>query len=269
MINAVGEELSVVKQCELIGISRSSFYYKPEPVSELDLQIMRMIDEQYMSTPFYGSRRMKQALEKKGETVNRKKIQRLMGIMGIEAMYARPKTSIGNKEHYKFPHLLKDVNICKPNQVWGTDITYIPMETGYLYLAAVLDLYSRYVISWKLSESLETDFCIEVLLDALKKGAKPEIFNSDQGIQYTSKAHTEILKRHEIAISMSGKGKCWDNIFVERLWRSLKYEEVYLNNYANAMQAIDGIDWYFNFYNNDRVHQMLKYKTPKSVYNGL
>lgn len=266
MIDPVGEELTIVEQCELLGTGRSSYYYQPLPESERNLRLMRLIDEQYMSTPFYGSRRMREVLIARGEIVNRKTIQRLMKVMGIEAMYPRPKTSIGNKEHYKYPHLLNDLDIYKPNQVWGTDITYIPTETGYLYLAAVLDLYSRYVLSWTLSDNMESDFCLEVLAKALKKGKKPEIFNSDQGAQYTSKAHTGLLQKHGIAISMSGKGRCWDNIFVERLWRSLKYEEVYPGSYANSKEAKDGIDGYLNFYNNDRLHQTLNYKTPKVIY---
>lgn len=260
------EGLTIANQCELIGISRSSYYYEPVSESELNLQLMRMIDEQYMSTPFYGSRRMTMMLKKNNQNINRKKVQRLMRAMGLEAMYPRPKTSIGNKEHYKFPHLLKDFAIDKPNQVWGTDITYIPTEMGYLFLTAVLDLFSRYVLSWKLSDNLESDFCIEALQEALSKGVKPEIFNTDQGVQYTSKAHTGLLQQHGISISMSGKGKCWDNIFVERLWRSLKYEEVYLGNYVNGKDASDGIGRYFNFYNNDRLHQTLDYKTPSMIH---
>lgn len=247
-------------------VSRSSYYYEPGFESELNLRLMRMIDEQYMSTPFYGSRRMTEVLKAKGENVNRKKIQRLLRLMGIETMYPKPKTSTRNKEHYKFPYLLKDVTICKPNQAWGTDITYIPTETGFLYLTAVLDLFSRYVLSWELSDSLESDFCIKVLESALMKGKKPEIFNTDQGVQYTSKAHIGLLQKYNIAISMTGKGKCWDNIFVERLWRSLKYEEVYLKNYANNQEATIGIKGYLNFYNNDRLHQFLGYKTPSSIY---
>lgn len=249
-----------------MGISRSSYYYKPIPESERNLRIMKMIDEIYMSAPFYGSRRIKESLAIKGEIVNRKKVQKLMEIMGLEAFYPRPKTSIGNKEHYKFPHLLANLEICKPNQVWGTDITYIPTETGYLYLAAVLDLFSRYVLSWKLSDSLESGFCIEVLENALSNGVKPEIFNTDQGVQYTSKAHIGVLQRYGISISMSGKGKCWDNIFVERLWRSLKYEEVYPGHYANGKEATEGIGRYFNFYNNERLHQTLDYKTPRTIH---
>lgn len=227
-----------------------------------------MIDEQYLITPFYGSRLMKEELKDRGEHINRKRIQRLMRIMGLEAMYPKPRTSIGNKDHYKYPYLLKNVDITKPNQVWGTDITYVPTEIGYLYLVAILDLFSRYVISWQLSETLESDFCVRAVEDALKGGKKPEMLNSDQGSQYTSKAYVEILKRNDIAISMSGKGRCWDNIFVERLWRSFKHEEVYLKNYTTGKEAKEGIDWYFNFYNEKRLHSSLGYKTPKMVYNS-
>jgi len=242
LIDSVEEGLTVSRQCELLGVSRSSYYYKPVSVSKRDLMLMRMIDEQYMLTPFYGSRRMKQSLKNMGEVVNRKKIQRLMEQMGIEAMYPKPKTTIGNKEHYKFPHLLQGLKIDKPNQVWGTDITYIPTESGYLYLAAILDLFSRYVLSWALSDNLESEFCINALEMALQKGEIPQIFNTDQGVQYTSKSHTALLQQHGISISMSGKGKCWDNIFVERLWRSLKYEEVYPRSYVDGKEAKIGID---------------------------
>jgi len=260
------ENLSIIKQCELMGLARSSYYYEPIPESELNLRLMRMIDEQYLITPFYGSRRMAEELKRKGEEVNRKRLQRLMRIMGLEAMYPRPKTSIGNKEHYKHPYLLNGLDIVAPNQVWGTDITYIPVENGYLYLVAILDLFSRYVVSWTISDSLESDFCIYAIENALSEHEKPKIVNSDQGVQYTSKGWTGVLKQHKIEISMSGKGRCWDNIFVERLWRSLKYEEVYPKNYTTGKEAKDGIDWYFNFYNNERLHEKLAYSTPKGIY---
>jgi putative transposase len=229
---------------------------------------MRMIDEQYLIAPFYGSRSMVGELNNRGESVNRKRIQRLMRLMGLEAMYAKPRTSIGNKEHYKYPYLLKNLNIMAPNEVWGTDITYIPTEFGYLYLVAVLDLFSRYVVSWCISNSLESDFCIEAIKKALEKG-KPKILNSDQGCQYTSRAYVELLKENNISISMSGKGRCWDNIFVERLWRSFKYEEVYLKTYSTGKEAKEGIDEYFTFYNEKRVHSSLEYRTPKMVYVGI
>lgn len=230
---------------------------------------MKEIDQLYLIAPFYGSRNMTMELKKKGLLVNRKRVQRLMRLMGLEAMYPRPKTSIGNKEDYKYPYLLKNLKIDKPNQVWGTDITYVPTETGYLYLVAVLDLFSRYVISWMVSDSLESDFCVSAVEKALKRVGKPEIMNSDQGCQYTSKAYTSLLKKNEILISMSGRGRCWDNIFVERLWRSYKYEEVYLKEYTSGKEVIEGADWYFNFYNNDRNHSKLNYATPKTVYFEL
>jgi putative transposase len=226
---------------------------------------MRLIDEQYLIAPFNGSRSMTEELKRKGEDVNRKRVQRLMRIMGLEAMYPKPRTSINNREHYKYPYLLKNLSIKSPNEVWGTDITYIPTNFGYLYLVAVLDLFSRYVVSWCLSDSLETDFCIHAVEKALEKG-RPKILNSDQGCQYTSKAYIELLKKNDIAISMSGKGRCWDNIFVERLWRSFKHEEVYLKNYSTGNEAKEGTDWYFNFYNERRLHSSLGYKTPKMIY---
>jgi putative transposase len=266
MINSSQENLPIVKQCELMGLSRSGYYYRPVPESELNLRLMRMIDEQYLITPFYGSRQMTQVLKTKGEFVNRKRLQRLMRMMGLEAMYPKPKTSIGNKEHYKYPYLLNGLTINAPNQVWGTDITYIPIESGFLYLVAILDLFSRYVISWVISDSLESEFCIDAVGRALKNGHKPKIMNSDQGTQYTSKAYTQLLKRNDIAISMSGRGRCWDNIFVERLWRSVKYEEVYLKNYSTGKEAQEGLDWYFDFYNNKRLHSKLNYKAPITVH---
>lgn len=268
MVDCSERSLSITQQCELMNLARSSYYYDPVPESEYNLRLMRMIDEEYLIAPFNGSRRMAQELKKKGEEINRKRVQRLMRVMGLEAMYPKPKTSVGNKEHYKYPYLLKGLNIIAPNHVWGTDITYIPVEDGYLYLVAILDLYSRYVISWAISNSLESDFCVYAVENALKKGMKPQIMNSDQGAQYTSKAYTELLKRKNINISMSGKGRCWDNIFVERLWRSVKYEEVYLKNYSTGKEAIEGLDWYLNYYNNDRLHQKLSYNTPKAIHYG-
>ena len=268
MIITVENDLSIARQCELIQLARSTYYYDPLPESELNLQLMRMIDEQYIITPFYGHRKMTEQLKKTGEQVNKKRILRLMKVMGLEAMYPKPRTSIGNKEHYKFPYLLNNLKIVKPNQVWGTDITYIPLETGYLYLVAILDLFSRYVIAWNISNNMESDFCIQALEEALRNGIIPEIMNSDQGAQYTSKAWTGLLKKQSIAISMSGKGRCWDNIFVERLWRSLKYEEVYPKNYSTGQEAKEGIDWYFHFYNNKRLHEKLRYNTPQDIYRA-
>jgi putative transposase len=205
-------------------------------------------------------------LKKNGIHVNRKRVQALMRTMGLETAYPKPKTTICNKEHYKYPYLLRGLKIVRPDQVWGTDITYIPIETGYIYLTAVLDLYSRYIVSWALSNSLESDFCIMAVENALKTGFKPEVMNSDQGVQYTSRDFITILKRECIAISMSGRGRCWDNIFVERLWRSLKHEEVYLKSYATCQDAEESIGSYLNHYNTKRWHQGLAYRTPKEVY---
>jgi putative transposase len=249
-----------------MNLARSTFYYDPKAESELNLRLMKMIDRQYMITPFYGSRRMTMMLKSQGECINRKRVQKLMRTMNIETMYPKPRTSINNKEHYKYPYLLDEHTLVKPNQVWGTDITYIPVEGGYLYLVAILDLFSRYVVSWEISDNMEIDFCIYAIKKALKTGMRPEIMNSDQGSQYTSKAWTDILKSSNIAISMSGKGRCWDNIFVERLWRSLKYEEVYLKSYLSGKEAKEGIDWYFNFYNTERIHEKLAYTTPAATH---
>lgn len=268
MINPGDKDLSISSQCELVSLARSTFYYEPTPESEQNLRLMKLIDQLYLIKPFYGSRRIVKELKKVDENVNRKKVQRLLKLLGLEIMYPKPRTSIGNKEHYKYAYLLKDLLIMKPNQVWGTDITYIPTEIGYLYLVVILDLFSRYVVSWTLSNSLESDFCIYAVENALKTGMKPDILNSDQGIQFTSKAYTSILKRHGIAISMSGRGRYWDNIFVERLWRTLKQEEVYPMCYSTGEEAKTRIDWYFNFYNNERLHQSLAYNTPRAVHYG-
>jgi putative transposase len=243
-------------------------YYKKQKSSDEDLKLMKLIDQQYLKTPFYGSRRMREFLKDSGYLVNRKHVQRLMRLMGIEVMYPKPNTSKPNKEHKIYPYLLKGLKVERPNQVWAVDITYIPMKKGFQYLVAIIDWFSRYVISWRLSNSLDTDFCIQALEEALKFG-KPEIFNSDQGSQFTSNDFTDVLKDHAIQISMDGKGRCIDNIFIERLWRSLKYEEVYLKAYSNGLEARTSIGQYMSFYNNERPHQSLKYKTPEEVFTGI
>lgn len=230
---------------------------------------MRLIDVLYLKAPFYGHRSMTNELKKMGEEVNKKRIHRLMKNMGLVAMYPKPRFNALLKEEYKYPYLLSNLKITKPNQVWGTDITYIPIETGYLYLVAILDLFSRYVVSWVLSNNMEVDFCIEALKNALKTGFKPDIVNSDQGAQFTSKAWTSLLRHEGITISMSGKGRCWDNIFVERLWRTLKYEEVYPKEYATGIEAQQGLNWYFNFYNLERIHTSLGLRVPKEAYFSL
>ena len=226
---------------------------------------MRLIDEQYLRTPFYGSRRMAVWLAHQGRLVNRKRVQRLMRLMGIEAIYPRPRTTWRNAEHRVFPYLLRGVAILRPNQVWSTDITFVPLWYGFMYLTAVIDWYSRYVLCWRLSNSLEGAFCVEALEDALQRG-KPEIFNTDQGSQYTAAAFTGCLERAGVAISMDGRGRALDNVFVERLWRSVKYECLYLYGYNSVPELRAGLTSYFDFYNSSRPHQALEYRTPKEMY---
>ena len=230
MVDKRHPSLGVAHQCKLLGISRSGLYYHPMGVSEYDLTLMKLIDHQYLATPFYGARRMAVWLKSHNYVVNRKHVRRLMRVMGLSAIYRRPRTSIPAPCHQVYPYLLNALAITRPNQVWSADITYIPMARGFLYLVAIIDWYSRYVISWRLSNTLDADFCALALEEALRKG-KPEIFNTDQGAQFTGKAFTGVIKRHEVKISMDGKGSYNDNLFIERLWRTVKYEEVYLKSY--------------------------------------
>ena len=257
--------LSTVRQCALLGISRSSVSYQPRATPREDLAVMKQIDQQYLATPFYGSRRMTVWLQRQGRPVSRKRVQRLMRIMGLQAIYRRPRTSLRALGHKVYPYLLGGMEITRPNQVWATDITYIPMARGFLYLVAIIDWYSRYVLAWRLSNTLDADFCVDALEEALSKG-KPEIFNTDQGSQFTGEAFIGLLKKHGIRISMDGKGRYADNIFVERLWRTVKYEEVYLKAYSNGREAKVGLDAYFHFYNGQRPHQALGYRTPAEVF---
>jgi putative transposase len=258
-------DLSVRRQCELLGLNRSGLYYEPVGESEENLRLMRLIDEQYTRAPFYGSRKMTRWLRTEGYLVNRKRISRLMEVMGIEAVYPKPKLSQPGEGHKIYPYLLRGITVGRVNQVWSTDITYIRMAQGFVYLVAVMDWFSRYVLSWSLSLTMEIDFCMEALRSALRRG-RPEIFNSDQGSQFTSEKFTAELAAKEIAISMDGRGRCMDNIFIERLWRSLKYEEVYLKDYESVMEARTGIERYFRFYNQERIHQSLEYQTPAAIY---
>jgi putative transposase len=258
-------EISVRRQCELVGVNRAGLYYEPVGESHENLRLMQLLDEQYRKTPFYGSRRMTEWLRAKGFEVNRKRISRLMEVMEIEAVYPRPRLSQPGEGHKIYPYLLRGVEVARVNQVWSTDITYIRMAQGFVYLAAVMDWFSRYVISWSLSLTMELDFCVEALKLALRRG-QPEIFNSDQGSQFTSERFTGELRAREIAISMDGRGRCMDNIFIERLWRSLKYEEVYLKDYASVTEARAGIERYLRFYNHERLHQSLGYQTPAALY---
>ena len=251
----------------MLGISRSGLYYRSKGLHDEEDALMKLIDRQYLLTPFYGSRKMAVWLLSQGYFVNRKRVRRLMSLMGLRAIYRRPRTSKPAPGHKVYPYLLGGMNITRPDQVWAADITYIPMKRGFLYLVAILDWYSRSVLSWRLSNTLEADFCVEVLKDALKKG-KPEIFNTDQGSQFTAEAFTKILAEHDIRISMDGKGSYNDNLFIERLWRTVKYEEIYLKAYRDGMEARRSLNGYFRFYNNERPHQSLGYRTPMEVYTG-
>jgi len=260
--------LSMVRQCRLLDISRSSLYYQPKGISEEDLIHMKLIDRQYLATPFYGARKIAACLKSQGHLVNRKSVRRLMCLMGLKAIYRRPKTSKPAPGHKIYPYLLGGMKITRPNQVWAADITYIPMARGFLYLVAIIDWYSRYVLSWRLSNTLDAGFCVEALEEALGKG-RPEIFNTDQGSQFTGEAFTGFLKQHGIRISMDGKGSYNDNLFIERLWRSVKYEEVYLKAYQDGREARVGLGNYFRFYNAERPHQTHGYRTPAEVYTTI
>lgn len=254
-----GEEFAVVKQCALAGVCRSTFYeqQKPPVVDESDLLHSRLIDEEYTRHPFYGSRRMVVFLKRLGHTVNRKRVQRLMRLMGLAGMAPGPNTSRAHPEHKVYPYLLRGVPVVRPNQVWSTDITYIRLAHGFAYLVAVMDGYSRRVLAWRISNSMDAAFCVDCLEDALRAHGKPEIFNSDQGSQFTSEAFTSVLKREEVLISMDGRGRAFDNIFVERLWRNVKHEDVYLKSYATMGELRVGLAEYFVFYNGERPHQSL------------
>ena len=268
MIDRADGRVSLVRQCRLVGISRSSLYYRPKVPDASTLDLMRRIDEQYLKTPFYGSRKMTAWLRDQGCAVGRDRVRRLMRLLGLEAVYQKPRTSKPAAGHKVYPYLLRDLVVERPNQVWCSDVTYIPMARGFLYLVAVMDWFSRYVLSWRLSTSLHADFCVDALEEALDTYGKPEIFNTDQGAQFTSEAFTTVLLDAEISISMDGKGRCMDNIFVERLWRSLKYEEVYLHAYETVADAKAGIGSWISFYNVSRPHQGLGYRTPAGVFAG-
>ena len=265
MVERQHPSLSVVRQCRLLDISRSSVYSRSAEASQEDLGHMKLMDHQYLATPFYGSRRFTVWLRKQGYCVNRKRVRRLMRIMGLKAIYRHPRTSKATPGHKIYPYLLEGMEITRPNQVWAADITYIPMAQGFLYLVVIMDWFSRYVISWRLSNTLDTGFCLEALKEALM-GGRPDIFNTDQGSQFTSEAFTGLLKQQDIQISMDGKGRYRDNIFVERLWRTVKYEEVYLKAYEDGREARIGIREYFRFYNTERPHQALGYWTPAEKF---
>jgi putative transposase len=261
-------DLPVVRQCRILNLARSTAYYTPQPVSDSDLKLMRRLDELHLEYPFAGSRMLRDMLRREGQQIGRKRVRTLMKKMGIEALYRKPNTSQRHAAHPVYPYLLRDLKIDRSNQVWATDITYIPMRRGFIYLVAVLDWYSRRVLSWRVSNTLTTDFCLDAVREAIARYGTPEIFNTDQGGQFTSSEFTGLFKEHGIQISMDGKG-CWrDNVFVERLWKSVKYEEVYLKAYDSASAAKASLGTYLTFYNTRRPHQSLDGKTPDAIYFG-
>lgn len=267
MIDRDESKISIRGQCGLLGLCRSAFYYQPVPVSEVDLRLMNRVDEIFTKHPFYGARRISAFLNLEGWKVGRDKARSVMSAMGLEAIYPQHNLSMRNQMHRIYPYLLRGVEIVRPDQVWSADITYIRLSHGFVYLVAIIDWHSRYVLSWKLSNTLDSNFCVEALEEALEYG-KPEIFNTDQGSQFTSEAFTGTLLKRGIQISMDGKGRALDNVFVERLWRSVKYENIYLNSYGSIPEVKSGLEAYFDFYNNERLHQSLKYRTPADVYMG-
>jgi len=268
MIDRADGRVSLVRQCRLVGISRSSLYYQPKAPGAAALELMRRIDEQYLKTPFYGSRKMAVWLREQGYAVGRDRVRRLMRMLGLEAVYQKPRTSKPAAGHKIYPYLLRDLVIDRPNQVWCSDLTYIPMARGFIYLVVVMDWFSRYVLSWRLSTSLHADCCVDALEEALDCYGKPKIFNTDQGSQFTGEDFTTVLLDAKVKISMDGKGRWMDNVFIERLWRSLKYEEVYLNAYETVAEAKAGIGSWISFYNVSRPHQALGYRTPTEIFAG-
>lgn len=266
MVNIEDPHLTITSQCEALSINRSSFYYVPVGESEANLTIMRLLDEQYFETPFYGVLRLQALFKEKGYHINTKRLRRLMKLVNWRTIYREPKTTFSDKTHYKYPYLLRGLKIERNNQVWSMDITYIPMAKGFMYLAAIIDLNSRYVVNWSLSNSMTAEWCSEVVTEAIKIHGSPEIFNTDQGTQFTSEIFINTLKDNNIKISMDGKGRALDNIFIERLWRSVKYENVYLYVYEDGLSLYKGLNKYFDFYNNERHHQSLDYKAPVKIY---
>jgi putative transposase len=266
LVDRADGQLSIVAQCRLLQVARSMLYWRPAAVSEDDLLLMRRIDEQFLATPFYGARRMVAVLRRDGYAVNRKRVRRLMRLLGIEAIYQRPNTSKRHPEHKVYPYLLRGLAIVRPNQVWCADITYIPLARGFVYLVAVMDWFSRRVLAWRLSIGMETEFCVEALQEAMDRYGQPDIFNTDQGVQFTSAAFLDELEGRGARISMDGKGRFLDNIFIERLWRSLKYEEVFIKAYTSVAEARGSIGRWLGFYNDARLHQALGYRTPREVF---
>jgi putative transposase len=266
MLDCKHPGLSLKRKCHLLNINRSSVYYKARPISTDNLEVMKLIDAQYMKHPTSGSRSMYDFLDRQGHTVNRKRIQRLMRLMGLEAIYPKPKTSKPHPEHRVYPYLLKGLDINRPDMVWSADITYVPMKRGFMYLVAVMDWYSRKVLSWRLSNTLDSDFCVSALEEAIARYGCPEIFNTDQGCQFTSKAFIDVLKASGIKISMDGRGRFLDNIFIERLWWTVKHHYLYLHAFENGLELRKGLRSWFDFYNRERTHQSLNRQTPDECY---
>jgi len=269
LINTEDEDYSVRRQCLIAGLNRSSWYYEPVPLSELDKTLMGLLDVQYTKTPFYGVRNMTTYLREAGYAVGKDHVRTLLRTMGLSAIFPKPNLSRPHPENRIYPYLLRDLDVIRPNQVWCADITYIRLAWGFAYLVAIVDWYSRCVLSWRLSNTLEADFCVEALREAINKYGTPDVFNTDQGTQFTSQEFINVLVTNNISISMDGRGRCLDNIFVERLWRTVKYENVYLKGYQTIPEARTGLTEYFEFYNTERYHQSLDNKTPWQVYSGL
>lgn len=269
MVDHADKKLSISRQCKILKVNRSTIYYKKRDIKPLDLEQMKNIDEQYLKNPSWGSRSMRNHLRRMGYRVNRKRVQRLMRLMGLEAIYPKPRTSRPHPAHKVYPYLLRNLKIDRPNQVWAADITYIPMSKGFMYLVAVMDWHSRKVLSWRVSNTLESEFCAEAAEEAMRRYGAPDIFNTDQGSQFTSKVFTDLLKDHDIAISMDGRRRVQDNIFIERLWWTLKYHYLYLRSFSSGSDLCQGLREWFQFYNRDRFHQALDDMTPDEVYYGL
>ena len=266
MVEVEKNDLSIVKQCELLSLHRSRYYYEPMAETAENLIIMRWLDQQYFDTPFYGVLRLQVLLVGLGYKINAKKIRRLMKLVGWRTLYQAPRTTIADKAAYKYPYLLKGLSITKQNQVWEIDITYLPMAKGFMYLYAIIDVYSRYIVAWSISNSMTAEWCASVTKEAIEAYGKPQIINSDQGSQFTSEVHVSLLKNNEIMISMDGKGRAIDNIYIERFWRSIKYENIYLHAYENGLTLYKAVNEYMKFYNTKRPHQNLNYKTPIQMY---
>ena len=263
------QQPSISRQCEMLGICRSSYYYRAKPIKPDDLKLMRQIDEMYLQDPTLGSRSISRQFKRQGQKVNRKRIQRLMRLMGLEAIYPKPRTSRPHPQHRVYPYLLRDLTINRPNQVWAADITYVPMARGFMYLVAIMDWHSRKILSWRVSNTLEPSFCVEALQEALERYGSPEIFNTDQGAQFTSTAFTEVLKDNAVKISMDGRGRCQDNIFIERLWWTIKYQYLYLRSFDTGRALRQGLKEWIGYYNEERSHSSLDDRTPDEVYYGL